>query len=53
MVSRCEFGAPDLPRDAAVLSEEDEHRYVAALTHNGFFGPDSWYMNWRGQYRLC
>jgi len=39
--------APDVPRDAAVLSEEDEHRYVAALKRNGFFGPDSWYMNWR------
>ena len=39
--------APDVPRDAAVLSEEDEHRYVAALERNGFFGPDSWYMNWQ------
>lgn len=37
--------APDFPRDASVLSEEDESRYVAALTRNGFFGPDSWYMN--------
>ena len=37
--------APDVPRDAAVLNEEDEHRYVAALERNGFFGPDSWYMN--------
>ena len=37
--------APDLPRDAVVLGEEDEHRYVAALERNGFFGPDSWYMN--------
>jgi len=37
--------APDLPRDAAVLTEDDEARYVAALTRNGFFGPDSWYMN--------
>jgi pimeloyl-ACP methyl ester carboxylesterase len=37
--------APTLPRDEAVLSEEDEHRYVAALERNGFFGPDSWYMN--------
>jgi len=37
--------APDLPRDAAVLTEEDENRYVAALERNGFFGPDSWYMN--------
>ena len=39
--------APDVPRDAAVLSEEDEYRYVAALERNGFFGPDSWYMNWQ------
>jgi pimeloyl-ACP methyl ester carboxylesterase len=34
-----------VPRDAGVISEEDEHRYVAALERNGFFGPDSWYMN--------
>jgi pimeloyl-ACP methyl ester carboxylesterase len=38
--------APDAPRDAALLSEEDERRYAAALERNGFFGPDSWYMNW-------
>lgn len=38
-------GAPDLPRDASVLSEEDENRYTAALESAGFFGPDSWYMN--------
>ena len=37
--------APQLPRDATVLGEEDEHRYVAALERNGFFGPASWYMN--------
>ena len=37
--------APDVPRDAAVLTDEDEDRYVAALERNGFFGPDSWYMN--------
>jgi pimeloyl-ACP methyl ester carboxylesterase len=37
--------APDVLRDAAVMSEEDERRYVAALERNGFFGPDSWYMN--------
>jgi len=37
--------APDLPRDAVVLGKEDENRYVAALERNGFFGPDSWYMN--------
>jgi pimeloyl-ACP methyl ester carboxylesterase len=39
--------APDVSRDAAVVTEEDENRYVAALTRNGFFGPDSWYMNAR------
>jgi pimeloyl-ACP methyl ester carboxylesterase len=39
--------APDVPRDPAVLTEEDENRYVAALERNGFFGPDSWYMNGR------
>ena len=37
--------APDLPRDASVLGEEDLHRYASALERNGFFGPDSWYMN--------
>jgi len=38
-------GAPDVPRDESVLSEEDYHRYSAALQQSGFFGPDSWYMN--------
>jgi pimeloyl-ACP methyl ester carboxylesterase len=38
-------GAPDPPRDQAVLTEEDEDRYTAALTRTGFFGPDSWYVN--------
>jgi pimeloyl-ACP methyl ester carboxylesterase len=37
--------APDMPRDPAVLTEEDENRYTAALERNGFFGPDSWYVN--------
>lgn len=37
--------APDLPRDERVLTEEDENRYASALQRNGFFGPDSWYMN--------
>jgi hypothetical protein len=37
--------APDLPRDTVVLGREDENRYVGALERNGFFGPDSWYMN--------
>ena len=39
--------APDVPRDPALLSEEDERRYAAALERNGFFGPCSWYMNWK------
>jgi pimeloyl-ACP methyl ester carboxylesterase len=37
--------APDLARDDDVVSEEDLHAYAAALTRNGFFGPDSYYMN--------
>ena len=36
---------PDLPRDTDVLTESDLEAYTAALTRNGFFGPDSWYMN--------
>jgi pimeloyl-ACP methyl ester carboxylesterase len=39
--------APEVPRDPAVLSEEDERCYASALERNGFFGPCSWYMNWR------
>ena len=37
--------APDLPRDTDVLTEADFRTYAAALKRNGFFGPDSWYMN--------
>ena len=37
--------APDLPMDTSVLTEEDYWKYVAGLERNGFFGPDSWYMN--------
>src|SRR5262249_51460341 len=37
--------APSLPRDDEVVSEQDLAVYVAALQRNGFFGPDSWYMN--------
>jgi pimeloyl-ACP methyl ester carboxylesterase len=37
--------APDVPRDADVLSEAELCAYAAALERNGFFGPDSWYMN--------
>ena len=36
---------PDFPRDGGVLTEQDFETYVASLTRNGFFGPDSWYMN--------
>jgi len=39
--------APNLPRDGDVLTEEELHKYVASLQANGFFGPDSWYMNHR------
>jgi pimeloyl-ACP methyl ester carboxylesterase len=43
------FGAatevPDLPVDRDLLSDEDLHQYASALARNGFFGPDSWYMN--------
>jgi pimeloyl-ACP methyl ester carboxylesterase len=38
-------GFPDLPRDESVLTLEDENRYTAALTRNGFSGPDNWYVN--------
>jgi pimeloyl-ACP methyl ester carboxylesterase len=37
--------APDLPMDTDLLAREDFEKYVAALEANGFFGPDSWYMN--------
>ena len=37
--------APDLPRDADVVTEVDLRTYAAALDRNGFFGPDSWYLN--------
>ena len=37
--------APDVPLDTDVLTEADLAAYTAALTRNGFFGPDSWYMN--------
>ena len=37
--------APDVPRDTDVISEADLCAYASALQRNGFFGPDSWYMN--------
>ena len=36
---------PAVPRDADVVSEEDLSAYGAALARNGFFGPNSYYMN--------
>ena len=36
---------PDLPRDDSVVSEADLRSYAEALSRNGFFGPDSYYMN--------
>ena len=37
--------APPVPLDSDVISEEDLAVYAAGLERNGFFGPDSWYMN--------
>jgi len=37
--------APDVPLDTDVLTEDELAVYTAALQRNGFFGPDSYYMN--------
>ncbi len=37
--------APDFPMDTSVLTQADYETYTEGLTRNGFFGPDSWYMN--------
>lgn len=37
--------ALDLPLDTDILDEREYHRYVEALSRNGFFGPDAWYVN--------
>lgn len=37
--------APDFPPDRDIVSEEDLHQYAASLARNGFFGPNSWYLN--------
>jgi len=37
--------APDVPMDTDVVSEQDLEVYAQALRKNGFFGPDSYYMN--------
>lgn len=37
--------APDVPMDSDVVTEAEIDRYADGLRRNGFFGPDSWYMN--------
>jgi pimeloyl-ACP methyl ester carboxylesterase len=37
--------APDVDADHDVVSEADLRAYAEALARNGFFGPDSYYMN--------
>lgn len=37
--------APAVPLDADVLTEDDLNTYATSLQRNGFFGPDSYYMN--------
>jgi pimeloyl-ACP methyl ester carboxylesterase len=37
--------APDVPRDPDVVTDEELNVYAEGLARNGFFGPDSWYMN--------
>lgn len=37
--------APDVPLDEDVVPEADLQVYVESLQRNGFFGPDSYYMN--------
>ena len=43
---------PDVLRDPDVITEQDLEAYTAALTRNGFFWPNAWYMNHKanGQY---
>jgi pimeloyl-ACP methyl ester carboxylesterase len=40
--------APDSPLDMRVLTVEEAEVYAEALGRNGFFGPNSWYMNGQG-----
>jgi len=37
--------APDFPIDHDVISEDELDLYSEGLKRNGFFGPNSWYMN--------
>ncbi|MFT5100161.1 MAG: pimeloyl-ACP methyl ester carboxylesterase [Candidatus Azotimanducaceae bacterium] len=38
-------GAPEFPRDADVVTEEDINVYAEALERNGWFGPSAYYVN--------
>ena len=38
-------GVPDSLQDYDVVSDEDITTYAKHLTDNGFFGPNSWYVN--------
>ena len=38
-------GVPDSPQDYDVVTDEDITTYAKHLTKNGFFGPNSWYVN--------
>ena len=44
---------PDVPRDPDVITEQDMEAYTAALTRNGFFGPELLVHEPQGQRRLC
>jgi soluble epoxide hydrolase / lipid-phosphate phosphatase len=37
--------APDVPADHDVVTAADLYAYAAALTRNGFRGPNAWYVN--------
>ena len=37
--------APSVPRDDDVVGEYELSVYASGLVRNGFFGPNSWYMN--------
>jgi pimeloyl-ACP methyl ester carboxylesterase len=37
--------APEVPRDVDLITEDELAQYVESLERNGFFGPNSWYMN--------
>ncbi len=45
--------APDLPRDDDVVTEQDLCAYASALERNGFFGPNSYYMNHEANARYA